>query len=134
MENTKYVFRAHPNYKSKDAWYDWMVLNYLTEDDTLTSHIARLVTLVHDPEIAGNFVPVIQWAGTLTGKSSVLMTEYHISQSFMDFDALSFSIFDPDSILSNALVYVVQETTNYTASHICDVNQWPSKFCDIKSV
>ena len=130
--DTKYVFRAHPNYKSKGAWYDWMVLNYLTEDDTLTSHIARSVTVVHDPEITGNFVPVIQWTGTLTGKSSVLMTEYHISQSFMDFDALSFSIFDPDSILSNALVYVVQEATNYTASHICEVNQWPSKFCDIE--
>ena len=88
--DTKYVFRAHPNYKSKGAWYDWMVLNYLTEDDTLTSHIARLVTVVHDPEIIGNFVPVIQWAGTLTGKLSVLMTEYHISQSFMDYDECHF--------------------------------------------
>ena len=27
--DTKYVFRVHPNYKSKGAWYDWMVLNYL---------------------------------------------------------------------------------------------------------
>ena len=111
-----HIFRCHPNYQSNGPIYDWMTV--LFEGNKI--YPCRLVAVI----LCGNDAPepyqlIIQCTTKKTGKSSVLLTEWYMSQDYY--------IVSPESI--QAPCFVIESTDDDSKIHeTLAFDKWAQEF------
>ena len=86
--------QAHPNFQSRGPWYDWVLVNFASDDGNIDCYPCKILTFFLDP-VHGNFQALVHASDYKDEKKngdSVICEEW-----FLKYDELTVSVPVPDA-------------------------------------
>ena len=130
------VYRAHPKYRGENPYYDWAYVqwnldNNDTDEDTVTSIIARIMCFIRHPD--GTLMAIIHSCDYDTDEQhGVFGTYYHLECQNKMHPRPKFSMVDVDNLEQHACMIPYDGNNPYTWLHVWHPSEWPGCFQTIE--